>query len=164
MGSGGCAVVGAGPVGQLCARVLARQGRPVTVFDQDERRLDLLADTGIGASSDLDLVGRFEVLVEATGSQSALDRVLLRSPAGAVILLLGLPYERAEFRFERIVGYDKTVVGSVGSSKAEFQEAIALLPTLETGPFTRTVLPLDAFRDGWQMARERECLKVLMTP
>jgi 2-desacetyl-2-hydroxyethyl bacteriochlorophyllide A dehydrogenase len=158
-----CAVIGAGPLGRLCALVLAHRGHAVTIFDQDPRRL-----AGVGASiatsPALDLLEDFDVFVEATGEQSALECVLETSRAGATILLLGLPYSEATFSFERIVAYDKTVIGSVGSGACEFTEALALLPALDTSSFTQTVLPLEAFEQGWEFARTRSHLKVLLAP
>jgi len=158
-----CAVVGAGPLGRLCAMVLDHQGHSVTVFDQDPRRL---ADVGgaIEVSPSLDRLSEFDALIEATGQQTALAATLNDSRAGATILLLGLPYEPATFSFEHIVAYDKTVVGSVGSGPAEFNAALSLLPSLDTSPFTRTVLPLASFSEGWEFARTRAHLKVLLAP
>jgi len=158
-----CAVLGAGPLGRLCAMVLNHRGHSVTLFDQDPPRL---ADVGgtIEVSQSLDRLSEFDALIEATGQQAALAATLNESRAGATILLLGLPYERAAFSFERIVAYDKVVVGSVGSGPAEFNTALSLLPSLDTSAFTRTVLPLASFSEGWEFARTRARLKVLLAP
>ena len=91
-----------------------------------------------------------------------METVLERSAPGAAILLLGFPYARRPFNFSSIVGNDKTVVGSVGSSSAEFEEAIQLLPQIETGPFLRKVLPLEDVRAAWTLARKRTHLKVVL--
>jgi 2-desacetyl-2-hydroxyethyl bacteriochlorophyllide A dehydrogenase len=158
-----CAVLGAGPLGRLCAMVLAHRGHTVVIFDQDDRRLGDVEPT-IGTSKTLEHLQEFDVLVEATGEQPALEAALKGSRAGAVILLLGLPYERAPFSFERIVAYDKVVIGSVGSSERDFDEALALLPALDTSSFTQTILPLEAFELGWEFVRTRTHLKVLLAP
>lgn len=158
-----CAVIGAGPLGRLCAMVLAHRGHTITIFDRDPRRL-LDVGPAIATSQTLDGLAEFDVLVEATGEQAALECVLETSRAGATILLLGLPYRHAAFSFERIVAYDKTVIGSVGSSACEFTEALSLLPALDTSSFTKTVLPLEAFEQGWEFARTRSHLKVLLAP
>jgi 2-desacetyl-2-hydroxyethyl bacteriochlorophyllide A dehydrogenase len=158
-----CAVVGAGPLGRLCAMVLAHRGQAVTLFDQDARRLSGV-QSPIATSQSLERLGDFDVLVEATGEQPALEAVLGTSRAGATILLLGLPYANAVFSFERIVAYDKVVVGSVGSDTGDFVEALELLPELDTTSFTQTVLPLADFKKGWDFARTRSHLKVLLAP
>lgn len=158
-----CAVIGAGPLGRLCAMVLEHRGHAVTLFDQDARRLYGVG-TAISTSQALDRLGEFDVLVEATGQQAALEAALGASRAGATILLLGLPYGHSAFPFERIVAYDKTVVGSVGSGADEFAESLALLTKLDTSHFTGTVLSLEAFEQGWEFARTRSHLKVLLSP
>ena len=158
-----CAVIGAGPLGRLCSMVLAYRGHAVTLFDQDPRRLSSVSGA-ISTSQALEHLEEFDALVEATGHQVALEATLGASRAGATILLLGLPYAPSAFSFERIVAYDKTVIGSVGSGPDEFAESLKLLAALDTSAFTETVLPLEAYEHGWELARSRSRLKVLLSP
>lgn len=157
-----CAVVGAGAIGHLAARILALRGHRVTVFDRNAARLAPFGGGEIAASTSLAEFDRFDALVEATGNPGALDAALHGSAAGATLLLLGLPYDRREFSFETVVGWDKTVVGSVGSTAADFDEALALLPKLDVKALTATVLPLSEFRRAWQMARSGHDPKILL--
>lgn len=157
------AIVGAGSLGHLCAKVLAHQGQRVTVFDQDLVRRGYFEDTDIETSDDLDRISEFDVLVELTGDQEALKAMLHKSAAGAVILLLGLPYSHKEFSLEGLVANDKTVVGSTGSSSVEFCQAIQLLPELDLDLYIQSVLPLADFQEGWRLFRQRKNLKVLLS-
>jgi 2-desacetyl-2-hydroxyethyl bacteriochlorophyllide A dehydrogenase len=157
-----CAVVGAGPLGNLCAQTLALRGHQVTVFDRNPRRLEYFSGLKISGSNDLTQLHDYEVLVEVTGDPDALDVILHQSPAGATILLLGLPYAHRQFTFEKIVAFDKTVVGSVGSSKKDFAEAITLLPQLETAPFTEKILPFSDFHQAWELAKSKKYLKLML--
>jgi len=157
-----CAVLGAGPLGHLCASVLSFWGHHVTVFDHNPSRLGLFEDARINVSDDLSQLGEFENLIEATGNAEALDTVIHKSPAGATILLLGLPYAQRKFTFETIVAYDKIVVGSVGSSTKHFQKAIELLPQINTAPFLRKTLPLSEFDQAWELARAQNHLKIIL--
>lgn len=157
-----CAVVGAGPLGNLCAQTLALKGHRVTVFDRNPVRLGYFADSKIDVCDDLTQLHGFEVLVEVTGDPDALDTILHESPTGATILLLGLPYAHRKFTFENIVAYDKTVVGSVGSTARDFADAIALLPGLETEAFFEKVLPLSEFKQAWDLARTHKYLKLML--
>ncbi len=157
-----CAVVGAGPLGNLCAQTLALKGHRVTVFDRNPARLEYFADSKIAVCDDLTELHGFEMLVEVTGDPDALDTILHESPTGATILLLGLPYAHRKFTFENIVAYDKTVVGSVGSTARDFKDAIALLPGLETAAFFEKVLPLSDFKHAWEMARTHKYLKLML--
>jgi threonine dehydrogenase-like Zn-dependent dehydrogenase len=157
-----CAVVGAGPLGNLCAQTLTLKGHQVTVFDRNPRRLEYFSDLKISVSNDLAQLHEYEVLVEVTGDPDALDVILDQSPAGATILLLGLPYAHRQFTFESIVAFDKIVVGSVGSSANDFAEAITLLPQLETTPFFEKILPFSDFQQAWDLARSNKYLKLML--
>lgn len=157
-----CAVVGVGPLGHLCARVLALRGHCVTVFDRNPTRLSYFAGSQIQADNDLLRLQEFDILVEATGDPQSLNAALHNSSAGTTLLLLGLPYARREFSFEHIVAYDKSVIGSVGSGHEDFEEAIALLPQLDLTCFVQQVVPLEAYDTAFSVARSGRYLKVLL--
>jgi threonine dehydrogenase-like Zn-dependent dehydrogenase len=157
-----CAVVGAGPIGHLCAQVLALWEHHVTVFDRNPRRLDYFKNSKIGVTDDLNRLKEYENLIEATGDPDALDTIIHQSPAGATIMLLGLPYAHRKFTFESIVAFDKIVVGSVGSSAKHFKIAIDLLPQINTGAFTEKIMPLAEYARAWELMKFRKYLKILM--
>lgn len=157
-----CAIIGAGPIGHLAARVLAERGQSVTVFDRNPGRLKHFSGTAVETRRKMEDLSPFEFLIEATGDPEALDAMLHGSRPGATILLLGLPYARRDFNFEAIVGYDKTVVGSVGSGPEDFDEALVTLPKLDTSAFFEKVLPLAEFAKGWETARAGTHLKVIL--
>jgi 2-desacetyl-2-hydroxyethyl bacteriochlorophyllide A dehydrogenase len=157
-----CAVVGAGPLGHMCARVLNHWGHHVTVFDRDPVRRGYFEGSGIEVSDDLARLSEFEHLIEVTGSPAALDTVLHKSPAGATILLLGLPYAHRKFTFESIVAFDKIIVGSVGSSAKHFEKAIELLPQLDVSSFTQKILDFHDFKQAWELARSHKHLKIIL--
>jgi len=156
-----CAVVGAGTIGHLAAKVLALRGHDVTVFDREPARLALL-DKAVRTETSFQALDRFEWLIEATGDQAALTALLEHSVTGATLLLLGLPYANHNFSFESIVEFDKTLVGSVGSSGADFEEALATLPRLDTSPFLQCAYPLEEFAVAWRAARSRSHIKVML--
>jgi 2-desacetyl-2-hydroxyethyl bacteriochlorophyllide A dehydrogenase len=159
-----CAVVGAGPIGHLCAQVLALRGHRVTVFDPRAERRDaaVAAHPGIAAGRALEEISGHDVVVEATGSADVLSVVLSSSSPGATLLLLGFPYGQREFSFEGIVASDKTVVGSVGSAAQDFREAISLVGGLRLGPFLENVVPLEEFDAAWEACRSLRHLKVVL--
>ena len=157
-----CAVVGAGPLGHMCARVLSLWGHQVTVFDRDPTRRGYFAGSDIEVSDDLSCLKEYDNLIEVTGSPAALDTILHESPAGATILLLGLPYAHRKFTFESIVAFDKMIVGSVGSSAKHFEKAIELLPRLDVSGFMEKILDFGEFKAGWQLARSHKHLKIIL--
>jgi 2-desacetyl-2-hydroxyethyl bacteriochlorophyllide A dehydrogenase len=157
-----CAVIGAGTIGHLTARVLALRGHKVTVFDTRQDRLALL-DGATATASSLDGLDQFDWLIEATGQQAVLSTLLQNCSTGATLLLLGLPYSHHSFSFESIVAYDRSVLGSVGSSGADFETALATLAHIDTAPFLGTSYPLREFEKAWDVVRSRRVLKVMLT-
>lgn len=157
-----CAVVGAGPLGHLCALVLAHLGHCVTVYDRDPKRLETFRDPRISAVTHLEHLADFDAVIEATGDPGALEDILERTRTGSTTLLLGLPYARRSFNFESLVAYDKAIVGSVGSTAAHFSRAIALLPELDLDPYLRCVMPLERFSEAWDLFQRHESLKILL--
>ena len=121
-----------------------------------------MKDSRILTSHDQRELSKFNLLVEATGDQDALEAMLDLSPAGATILLLGLPYAHKSFSFEKLVAYDKTVIGSVGSSRRDFEEAIQAIPRLDLTQFTSKIFPLKEFREAWDAFRSGKYLKILL--
>jgi 2-desacetyl-2-hydroxyethyl bacteriochlorophyllide A dehydrogenase len=156
-----CAVVGAGAIGHLAARVLALRGHDVTVVDREPSRLSRLEGV-VATSTQLKDLDAFDWFVEATGDDGVLKRVLQQSRTGATLLLLGFPYATQPFTFESIVAYDKTVVGSVGSSGADFEEALATLRHIDTSHFLETTFPLEEFDRAWAAVRSKNHLKVML--
>jgi threonine dehydrogenase-like Zn-dependent dehydrogenase/glycosyltransferase involved in cell wall biosynthesis len=155
-------VLGAGPLGHICARILAHRGHRVTAYDRDEKRLALFDGTSIRTSAKLEGLDVFDVLIEITGDPDVLDVALRSSRANTALLLLGLPYGEREFSFESIAAYDKTIVGSVGSTAADFDAAIRLLPELDLSEHLKCRLPLESFEEGWRLARNGDVLKVIL--
>ncbi|HLG05716.1 MAG TPA: zinc-binding dehydrogenase, partial [Gemmatimonadales bacterium] len=156
-----CAVIGGGTIGHLAARVLASRGHRVTVFDREPARLARLngaaqTETALGG------LDRFAWVVEATGDQTVLSTLLQESATGACLLLLGLPYGTHPFSFESIVGFDRVVVGSVGSTGADFEEALRVLPGFVMEAFLEARYPLRDYRRAWDALRSRAHLKVML--
>ena len=156
-----CAVVGAGTIGHLTARVLSQRGHDVTVFDRESARLALLEKIATTSTS-FENLDQFDWLVEATGDQSALSTLLEKSRTGATLLLMGFPYAQHNFTFESIVGFDKAVVGSVGSNGGDFDQALATLPLLDTSPFLQASYPLEEYEQAWDAVRSRAHIKVML--
>ena len=157
-----CAVVGVGPLGHMCAKVMRYKGFATTGFDRNPARRALLQSSGIPVSADLTELSQFNLIVEITGDPEVLDQALRNSPANATILTLGLPYGERPFSFESIAAYDKTVTGSVGSTKADFDAAIDLLPELDLDAYFQSPLPLREFERAWSIYRKAEAFKIIL--
>lgn len=156
-----CAVIGAGPIGNLCAQALIALGHNVTVFDVNATRLQFLKNKAESCLK-LDGLNNFNVVIEATGQVDVLKRVLNESRTDSTILLLGLPYGEFQYNFESLVAQERIIVGSVGSSSEDFQWALQALPQMDISPFTQTILPLEEFSEAWRLHRSAKHLKVIL--
>lgn len=155
-----CAVIGAGPIGNLAAQVLNNQGQQVTVFNRSKFRLDFL-NKNIITEQAIHNLEQYDLIVEASGNVQALEDVLSKSRTDATIVLLGFPYGNITYNFEDLVGHEKVILGSVGGANQDFKRALEILPKLDTVEFTKTVLPLSEFAKGWDLHRSKEQVKVL---
>lgn len=156
------AVLGYGTIGNLCAQLMASKGHPVTVFDRNPGRLRSIKTGNIKGEREIDGLERFDHIIEATGQEEVLGKVLHDSATGVKILLLGLPYSVIEFNFEHIVSYDKTVIGSVGSTGDEFEEAIGIYTELDTDSLTENIFPLEAYETAWHRQRHGHVTKAIL--
>lgn len=123
------AVIGDGRLGILCARALAATtpARSVTLFGRHKEKLALAAKTGVEtmlAEESTKLKGEFNVVVEASGSESGFAAALdLVKPRGTIVLkstFHGMPTWEAS----RVVVNEIAVVGS---RCGRFEPALNLL-------------------------------------
>ena len=156
------AVIGAGTIGNLCTQLLALKGHRPTAFDKNENKLNLLKNKIIETRSQISGLEHFKYIVEATGKVEALKQAILNSMTGAKILILGLPYEKMNFNFEKLVAFDKSVIGSVGSSSEDFRDAIKILNRLNLQEFTNHIFTLDEYTKAWEKRREGQILKAII--
>jgi 2-desacetyl-2-hydroxyethyl bacteriochlorophyllide A dehydrogenase len=157
-----CAVIGAGAVGHLAARILGLRGHAVTVFDDHPARRAALADSDVRTTEAAGALEGFDAIVETTGAEDALARVLATAAPGAALLLLGGAYGQRSVNLDAIAGADRLVVGSAGSAAEDFEEALATLPKVDVSALTRVVMTLDQFRHAWSLARAGEHVKILL--
>ncbi|MDP2642156.1 MAG: glycosyltransferase [bacterium] len=158
------AVIGVGPIGNLCVQALAVQGYKVTVYDRSLKRLKLLEDKVVATNTKLEGLSQFDVIVEITGSPEVLEQVLKESRFDSTLLLLGFPYGSMDYNFEDLVGNEKVIIGSVGAEEEDFDQALKLLPKLDTAYFTDTVMPLEDYDKAWKLHNSAKHLKILLKP
>lgn len=156
-----CAVIGAGPIGNLCAQALSLMGCSVTAFDRNATRLEGLTNH-VRTLTTLDGLNEFDVIVEATGQTPVLNHVLDTSCTDATILLLGFPYGDFNYNFEGVVAHDRVIIGSVGSSSENFRWALQTLPKLNVTRFTETILSMHQFPQAWDLVKSGKSFKVLL--
>ena len=82
------AVVGDGRLGNLTAQVLGTRSRHVVLFGRHPHKLKIASDVGLDAQpADWRHIGRFDVVVDATGRSAGLAHALeLVKPRGTIVL------------------------------------------------------------------------------
>jgi 2-desacetyl-2-hydroxyethyl bacteriochlorophyllide A dehydrogenase len=158
-------IVGAGPLGNLCAQILKSCGSDVTVVDREQRRLQLLYKYGVNTRTEMETLTEFDYLIDATGDAAVIPHLIERSRSSAKILLLGLPYAgTVPVRFSTMPCYDKELHGSIASERQDWRKAIRLIQTgaVNLGDHTATIMPLESYERAWQAVRSYECFKVLL--
>ena len=121
-------VVGAGSTGNLCAQILQARGLHVSVVDPDPHRLRLLQKYDIDTLTELEGLGRYDYLVEASGCYDREPHLLDKSNPSAKFLFLGVPYSSPVQTLDNTVtGYDKAIYASLASRRSDWEDAIRLI-------------------------------------
>ena len=157
-------VTGAGPIGIMAAAVARHVGaRHVVITDVNDARLELAAkvcdlrpvnvkkeDLG-EVVSELGMKQGFDVGLEMSGNQIALDQMVENLVMGGRIALLGIPPGKSPVDWSRIVFKAITIKGVYG--REIFETWYKMLAMLENGLDVRNVIThrfnVDEFRDGF---------------
>jgi threonine dehydrogenase-like Zn-dependent dehydrogenase len=132
-----CLVVGDGTVALLCAYLLRRLSP--AVIDMAGIR-PAQAELASRAGVDRFVVGpsddRYDVIIEAAGQRSAVERALGAAARGATIVLLGLTAHgtRVEFAPDVMVNDDLTLRGSFSYTRDAWADVVRLLNFGEVRP------------------------------
>jgi threonine dehydrogenase-like Zn-dependent dehydrogenase len=164
------AVVGDGTVALIAAHLL-RLFSPaeLVVFGQRSAQAELAVELGAtsfesGASRATARdgtatipAGGFDLVVEAAGTASAVERALGLARRGGRVVLLGLAGKdvRAAFPVDDVVNNDLLIAASFAYTSAAFGEVAALLSggQLGLGPLITHRFPLDDFADAYEVLR-----------
>jgi L-iditol 2-dehydrogenase len=138
-------VVGNGFVGRLFGAVLADRGDEVFAIDADPRRAGRAPDGPVDTA----------VVCARGAGKSALEAV---EPGGTVLVFA----DAGELPAAPVYRRELTVIGSRSATPDTMRAAAGLLPRLDVP--RPTVLPLERFREGLDLYRRRDALKVVFTP
>ena len=157
-------VLGDGKLGNLCAQVLSLTGADVTTLGRHERKLDLIRDLGIRAVALQDWTPEaYDVVVEATGSESALKLAMESVRARGTLVLKSTIAGEHRLSLAPLVINEVTVVGS---RCGLFMPALSALEqkTVKVKPLIESVYPLDDGITAVARAATRGALKILINP
>ena len=159
-------VTGAGPIGIMAAAVARHVGaRHVVITDLDQTRLDLAAEVADVvpvnvATQDLKSVVTqlgmkegFDIGLEMSGAQPALDQMVESLVMGGRIALLGIPPGKSPVDWSRIVFKAITIKGVYG--REIFETWYKMIAMLENGLDIRRVIthrfPVSDFKEAFEI-------------
>jgi threonine 3-dehydrogenase len=170
-------ITGAGPIGIMAAAVARHVGaRHVVITDVNPARLELAASVADVvpvnvASEDLrDVIARlkmkqgFDVGMEMSGNQHALDQMIEAMTMGGRIAMLGIPPGKSPVDWSRIVFKAITIKGVYG--REIFETWYKMIALLENGLDVRRVIThrfkVDDFDAGFAAMRSGQSGKVVL--
>ena len=170
-------ITGAGPIGIMAGAVARHVGaRHVVITDVNPARLELAAQvadvTPVNvATTDLrdvmaglKIVQGFDVGMEMSGNQQALDQMIEAMVMGGRIAMLGIPPGKSPVDWSRIVFKAITIKGVYG--REIFETWYKMIAMLENGLDVRRVIThrygVDEFAAGFEMMRSGASGKVVL--
>ncbi|PIL18294.1 L-threonine 3-dehydrogenase [Puniceibacterium antarcticum] len=170
-------ITGAGPIGIMAAAVARHVGaRHVVITDVNQSRLDLAAQvtdvTPVNVTTEdlndvktrLRMKEGFDVGLEMSGSQQALDQMVEALVMGGRIALLGIPPGKSPVDWSRIVFKAITLKGVYG--REIFETWYKMIAMLENGLDVRRVIThrfgVDDFAEGFAAMRAGTSGKVVL--
>lgn len=170
-------ITGAGPIGIMAAAVARHVGaRHVVITDVNPARLDLAGQVADVvpvnvAQEDLrDVIARlkmrqgFDVGLEMSGNQAAMDQMVEALVMGGRIALLGIPPGKSPVDWSRIVFKAITIKGVYG--REIFETWYKMIAMLQNGLDVRRVIthrfPADRFAEGFEAMRSGRSGKVVL--
>ncbi len=154
------AVLGDGKLGLLIAQVLALHGAQVHQFGRHLNKLAVSKKVGVTTSTGQPK-GKFDVVVEATGSSAGLATAVAMTKARGTVVMKSTVHDRAAVDFSHIIVQEITLVGS---RCGRFAPALKLLKTgkLNLDAMIDSRFPLAEASRAFARASEKGVLKVLL--
>ncbi|MFC3612244.1 L-threonine 3-dehydrogenase [Lutimaribacter marinistellae] len=171
-------ITGAGPIGIMAAAVAKHAGaRHVVITDINPDRLKLAAHVvpavrpvNVGQEDLRDVISAlkmkqgFDVGLEMSGSQAALDQMVEALVMGGKIALLGIPPGKSPVDWSRIVFKAITIKGVYGREMFEtWYKMIAMLQNgLDVSRVITHRFPVSEFRQGFEAMKSGRSGKVVL--
>jgi L-iditol 2-dehydrogenase len=163
------AIVGSGPMGALFALLFSSRGLPVSVIETSETRRNLVSSWGIKCYEPGQVdIEDFDNIVIAVNKAEIVNEYITRvADGGTVLVFAGLPRDVVLNTDSYSVHYrEVTVTGSSGFSIQHFKKALEMIKT-NPGMFSRVIthrLPLEQGREGFELLKKAEPLKMVLKP
>ncbi len=170
-------ITGAGPIGIMAGAVARHVGaRHVVITDVNPARLELAAQVAdvvpVNVASEdlkavmarLKMTQGFDIGMEMSGNQAALDQMVEALVMGGRIAMLGIPPGKSPVDWSRVVFKAITIKGVYG--REIFETWYKMIAMLQNGLDIRRVIthrfPVDDFRAGFEAMRSGRSGKVVL--
>ncbi|MBN9150965.1 MAG: alcohol dehydrogenase catalytic domain-containing protein [Micrococcales bacterium] len=155
-------IIGAGPIGLVCALVAAHHGHDVMISDTSTERQDIARSLGLKSSHELD--GEFDAIIDAVGLPVSRQASVAGIRAGGTAVWIGLAVDSVELSANSIVREEKHITGSFAYTAEEFGVAIELATQLDLS--WTTDVPLSASAEAFLALAggERSMVKAIIVP
>lgn len=174
-------VMGPGPLGLLCTQVVKACGARAIVagVGKDKFRLELAAQLGAERTvnveaEDLKEVGRsmtggygFDVAIECAGVPPAVTAALATVRTRGRFIQAGILHKDVTLNFEDVFFVREiSMIGSHTQKPSSWRKALALLAERKVNleALVSKELPLSQWREGFDMARRGDAIKVVLKP
>lgn len=159
-------VVGAGPMGNLCAQILQKKGVHVTVVDSQVRWLGHLFKYDVDTLAKLGELGNFDHLIETSGDDGQLEELIEGAGPDAKLLLLGSPYGRPTHQIISGAKHGQYIVSDRPEQPGSaWIQAIKLIQSgaICLDEHTTMVEPLESYKKAWESVETAESIRVLLS-
>jgi L-iditol 2-dehydrogenase len=160
------AIVGSGNIGLLAATLAMNLGADVTAIDINPKKHDLSKKIGNFNVVYPDDVKdeKFEVVIEAVGTEETLLHATQLMKAGGSLVVIGIVPE-AKIPMTQIVRNDQTIFGSIIYSFPEdYEKTIEYLkdPNLNISPILSKIVPCSDYKQAYEDAQSGNYAKVVL--
>ncbi len=171
-------ITGAGPIGLMATAVVRHAGaRYVVVTDPCTKRLELARQMGATIAVDpretpladvqrrLGMKEGFDVGLEMSGNETALQDMLVNMCHGGRIALLGIPERATPIDWNLIIFNSLTLKGIYGREMYEtwYKMTVMIQGGLDIAPVITHRFPAARFEEAFAVVRTREVGKVVLT-
>ncbi len=155
-------VIGAGPIGLVCALVAAHRGHDVMIADTSVERCSTAESLGLRSAQTLD--GEFDAIIDAVGLPVSRQASLNGIRPGGTAVWIGLAADAVELAGNALVRDEKRITGSFAYTPEEFDTAIELATELDLS--WTTDVPLSASAEAFLALAggERSMVKAIIVP
>lgn len=159
------AVIGCGSEGMLAVAFANYLGAQVTAIDINSVKLDLVKKLGsVRTMLPQELTNEvFDVVIEASGSGSAMEQGIKLVKSGGSMVLVGLVPE-AVLPIVYIVRQEISLLGSIIYDVNDFLHAIEFLKDdlFDVHPIVSRIMPISAYQQAYDLALSGDVGKILL--